>query len=167
MHTIGREREKEHARSYLKNPADAVLIETVIDVVHDHLEGRFDVACARKAFLSAFENGGSGAWEQAGSWLRKISLDRADLHSVWLELASSTKLKLRRIAASFATDLPPEQARRLIQSLSRDPSKAVRLKVASDLTVTPVEGTGQILDFWLQEEEDSAVRAELERARTA
>ena len=148
MHTLGREREKENARSYLRDAADAPLIEAVIDVVHDQLEGRFEFDHARRTFLAAFENGHSGTWEQAGSWLRKIAPEQPELHSIWLELTGSAKLKLRLIAAAFATDLPPERAIRVIQALSRDPSKKIRLKLASDLTVTSVEGGEKVIEFW-------------------
>src|SRR5688572_10225404 len=73
MFTLGREREKQHSHRYLRSQKEAWRIEAVIDAVHDLLDGTKDPDGVRSVFADAFTNGGSGVWEQTGSWLRKIS----------------------------------------------------------------------------------------------
>lgn len=60
MFTFGRQREKECALHYLKDPMQAHLIEAVVDAVHDLLEGRMTLDAIRPVLSRAFVEGGTG-----------------------------------------------------------------------------------------------------------
>ena len=70
--TFGREHEQECARRNVRNPAQSGLVTELIDAVHDLLEAKASDERVRSAVRAAFVEGGSGVWDQAGSWLRKL-----------------------------------------------------------------------------------------------
>jgi len=126
MFTFGRQREKESALYYLKDPQQAHLIEAVVDAVHDFLEGRASLDAVGPVLSRAFAEGGTGVWEQAGSWLRKLVVDQPTLESLWSELASHPGLKVRFRTACFINEMSPTLARNIGSRLSLDRSKKVR-----------------------------------------
>ena len=126
MFTFGRQREKESALHYLKDPQQAHLIEAVVDAVHDLLEGRVSVDAIRPVLARAFVDGGTGVWEQTGSWLRQLIPGQPTLESLWSELAAHSELKVRFRTACFINEMPPTLAREIGSLLSLDRSKKVR-----------------------------------------
>ena len=132
MWTLGRDREKEHARKFLGLSKDASLLEAVIDTVHDRFEGPADPTAARAIFRRSFVEGAGGTWESTGSWLRKASHEFPDLTSLWDELLTHTSAVTRFRAAAFAGELPEDVARKHLPALLADPSAKIRRKVAGD-----------------------------------
>ncbi len=126
MFTFGRQREKESALYYLRDPQQAQLIEAVVDAVHDVLEGRASLDAVRAVLSRAFVEGGTGVWEQAGSWLRKLIAEEPALESLWSEFASHPELKVRFRAACFINEMSPTVAREIGSRLRVDRSKKVR-----------------------------------------
>jgi hypothetical protein len=126
MFTLGRQREKESALYYLRDSQQAPLIEGVVDAVHDLLEGRTTPDALRPVLSRAFVEGGTGVWEQTGSWLRKLIGEQPTLASLWSELASHIELKVRFRTACFINEMPPTLAREIGARLSLDRSKKVR-----------------------------------------
>ena len=126
MFTFGREREKESALHYLRDPQHVHLIEAVVDAVHDLLEGRDSLDAVRHVLSRAFLNGGAGVWEQAGSWLRKLVADQPSIESLWSEFASHPEPKVRFRTACFIDEMSPTLARIIGSQLSLDGSKKVR-----------------------------------------
>lgn len=131
MWTIGREREKEHARKLLGS-SDPSTLEAVIDVVHDLLESGVVTDQTIAAFRSGFINGASGTWESTGSWLRKTAREFPALSDLWLEFAAHHSATKRFRAAAFLADMPEDVAKTLLPRLLSDSSAKVRAKVASD-----------------------------------
>jgi len=126
MFTFGPQRGKESALHYLKDPRQAQLIEAVVDVVHDLLEGRTSADSIRTVLARAFVEGGTGVWEQAGSWLRKLIPEWPTLETLWSELADHSELKVRFRTACFINEMPPTLAREIGSRLSLDRSRKVR-----------------------------------------
>jgi hypothetical protein len=126
MFTFGRQREEECALDNLRNPQQSHLIEAVVDAIHDLIEGRTSPDAMRPVLLRAFVEGGTGVWEQTGSWLQKLKVDQPTLVSLWSELASHSELKVRFRTACFINEMSPTLAREIGSRLSLDPSKKVR-----------------------------------------
>ncbi len=164
MFTIGREREKEHAKQYIRDAAFYPAIDAVIDAVHDCLDGTDDPANVRSAFRHAFLESGSGAWEQTGSWMERLIKERPEFADMWEEFAETSKVGLRLRVAGFLHCMPHEIAMRLLDRFSRDTSSKIRMKVAGDLWVQPRDGTRGVLNHWLNREPDSAVQEEIRLA---
>jgi hypothetical protein len=132
MWTIGREREKEHARRFLGVSKESSLIEAVIDAVHDLLESGIVIAATRAAFTRGFVDGGNGTWESTGSWLAKSVRKFPELSSLWLEFGSHSSTSIRFRAAAFLKDMPEETALAIFPVLLSDKSARVRSKVAGE-----------------------------------
>lgn len=164
MFTIGREREKEHAKQFISDASNYPAINAVIDAVHDCLDRTDDSIRVREAFCHAFLESGSGVWEQTGSWLRKLTKERPEYSDLWEEFAESPKVSARLRVAACLHDMPAEVGLLFLDRFSRDPSKKVRIKVAGDLWVQPRDGTGGILKDWLEREPDAAIREEIRLA---
>jgi hypothetical protein len=126
MFTFGRQREKECALHYLKDPQQAHLMEAVVDAVHDLLEGRMAPDAIRPVLSRAFIEGGTGVWEQTGSWLGKLIRDQPTLESLWSEFSSHPELMVRLRAACFINEMSPILARDIVSRLRLDRSKKVR-----------------------------------------
>jgi len=161
MFTIGREREKEHAKQFIRDPSNYQAINAVIDAVHDCLDGADDSSQVREAFRHAFVESGSGVWEQAGGWLRKLTKERPEFSDLWEEFAESSKASTRFRVAACLHDMPAEVGVRLLDRFSRDPSPKIRIKVAGDLWVQPRDGAIEILQDWLERESDAEIREEV------
>ena len=160
MFTIGRKREKEHAKQYIRDDSNY----QAIDAVHDCLDGTEDSTDVRGAFRYAFLESGSGVWEQTGSWLRKLTKEHPEYSDLWEEFADSSKASLRFRVASCLHDMPSEVGVRLLDRFSRDPSKKIRIKVAGDLWVQPRDDTEGILKDWLEREPDVEIKEEIQLA---
>lgn len=126
MFTFGRQHEKACAVRYLRDPQQAELIESVIDAVHDLLEGAATVDTIRPMLLRGLISGGSGVWEQTGSWTRKLIAEQPHLESVWTELAAHADWKVRFRVACFINDMPATLAQDIGAQLVNDRSKKVR-----------------------------------------
>jgi len=126
MFTFGREHEKKCAVQYLRDANESQRIVAVVDAVHDVLERRVQPEAVRSAFIDAFSQGGTGVWEQAGSWLRKLAADLPELDSMWYELSESSDGKVRFRVACLLNDLPQELALELGQKLRVDKHKKTR-----------------------------------------
>lgn len=132
MWTLGRDREKEHARKFLGPSKDSSLLEAVIDVVHDLVEGKADAEAARLALSRGFAEGGGGVWESTGSWLLKAGGEFPDFLSLWDVFAAHPSAATRFRACAFVVDLPENVAKKLLPVLLSDPSAKVRRKTAGD-----------------------------------
>lgn len=133
MFTFGREREKECAAHYLRSPAQLVLIQDVVDAVHDVLEGNCAIDDVRTVFATAFCGGGSGVWEQTASWLTKLSGENPDLLAEWCVYAANPKAAVRFRVACCLTDMPVSLATDIGNTLVADRSKKVREMAAARL----------------------------------
>jgi hypothetical protein len=126
MFTFGRQREKECAAYYLRDPDQLSLIEDVVDAVHDVIEDTREIDDVRDAFERAMINGGSGVWEQAASWITKLSIGHEDLLTEWRTLAAHPKAEVRFRVACCMNDMPPELAAELADVFATDRSRKVR-----------------------------------------
>jgi hypothetical protein len=126
MFTFGRDHERECAVRYLRDADEAQLIVSVVDVVHDVLEGKVDPEAVRPVVIRAFSDGGLGVWEQTGSWLRKLVNDYPQLEAVWLELSTSPEGKVRFRVACFLNELPRSLAVKIGSTLKDDRHKKTR-----------------------------------------
>jgi len=125
LFTFGREHERKCAVAYVRNPAQAALIVRVVDAVHDVLEGTASEVELAQALRVAFVEGGSGVWEQAGSWLRKSAADHPPLDALWLELSRSPDAAVRfRVACSLG-DMPAAVRPHVASILLADKSRKV------------------------------------------
>lgn len=132
MFTIGREQEKEHARKFLGESSDPAVLEAVIDVVHDLIEGGAVTDTTRAAFRSGFIDGGGGTWESTGSWLAKTVREVPSLESLWIEFAGHHSAKVRFRAAAFLDSMPEHCAKEVFPQLLADRSAKVRSKAAGE-----------------------------------
>jgi hypothetical protein len=126
MFTFGREHERECAVRYLRDPNQAHLITSVVDAVHDVLEGKSTPDSVRPLAIRAFTEGGSGVWEQTGSWLRKLAAKYPELDSVWRDLSHSPDGNTRFRVACFLNELPTELATEIGARLKDDRHEKTR-----------------------------------------
>lgn len=126
MFTFGRDHERNCAIRNLRRPAEADRILGVVDAVHDVIDGAATIDSVRPIFVRSFSEGGSGVWEQTGSWLLKLSADQPTLSSVWYDLANSPDGKVRFRVACFLNDLPRPIALEIGEQLRTDRSKKTR-----------------------------------------
>ncbi len=132
MFTVGREREKEHARNFLRESSDSSKLEAVIDAVHDLLDGKAVIDSAKTVFVLGFVDGGAGTWESTGSWLAKTAKEFPALMDLWRDFALHRSAKVRFRAAAFVDRMPEDCAMSVFPLLLADPSAKVRSKLASD-----------------------------------
>lgn len=150
MFTIGREREKKHSNRYLSNAECRPHIHRVIDAVHDCLEGCYDPNEVRRAFTAAFNDGGSGVWEQTESWLAKLTREFPEFADIWRDLSQNNDSKLRFRAAASLENMPEEYFWEMLLAFSADRSKSIRNKVAGDFGVENCVVHSRILAFLLE-----------------
>jgi hypothetical protein len=124
--TFGREHEQECATRYVRNPAQLGLVTALIDAVHDLLEAKTSDERVRSAVRAAFVEGGSGVWEQAGSWLRKLCQEYPGFSALWQEFASHSRAGIRFRAAAFLDKMPGAIAESVQSRLASDKSSRVR-----------------------------------------
>jgi hypothetical protein len=126
MFTFGREHELECAVRDLRDANQAHMITNVVDAVHDILEGKSTPESVRSIAIRAFTDGGSGVWEQTGSWLRKLTAEYPELESVWHELSNSPDGNTRFRVACFINELPRALATEIGVRLTDDRHKKTR-----------------------------------------
>ncbi len=158
MFTLGRQREKEHSHQYLKAQDEAWRIDAVIDAVHDLLDSRKSAEAVAPAFVEAFTNGGSGVWEQTGSWLAKVSESYPVLGELWRDFCRHRSAKVRFRAAAFLSAMPNPTFAEFFPSLLADASPRVRSKAASDRFESKDPNVRAILAARLPGETDDTVK---------
>ncbi len=125
MFTFGREHEKKCALAYVRKPDQAELVSTMIDAIHDLLEGKGNAGQAGAAIGETFANGGSGVWESAGSWLRKTNAEYPETRQLWAVLARNESASVRFRVACFLNEMPHEEFASVSSLLLNDKSKKV------------------------------------------
>lgn len=164
MFTTGRNREKEHARKFLGASADSALLESVIDAVHDLLEGQALSEDIFEIFRRGFIQGRSGTWESTGSWLKKMARELPALSNLWHEFAAHPSGQIRFRAAAFLTDMPEADAKKLLPILLADKSAKVRCKVSAEMHRTKWAWAFDLLRDRRQVESDGSVIESLDFA---
>jgi hypothetical protein len=167
MFTIGRQREKEHAASYVRAEADRLVVERVVDGAHDLIEGVASPDTVAPILAEAFVTGGSGAWEQTGSWLRKLTTEHPSLVQVWLQLAPHKSARIRFRVAAFLNDMPDDIRRQLAETFLADPSAKVRSKTAGEISMRPTPDVLPLLQSRATQETDADVVRSIEYALAA
>jgi hypothetical protein len=164
MFTLGRQREKQHAASFIRNEEDRLIAERVIDAVHDIAEGVASVDVVAPILADAFVTGGSGVWEQTGSWLRKLTKTHPSLAEVWPQLAIHKSSRIRFRVAAFVNDVPPSVRRQLVTQFLADPSAKVRSKVAGEICMNPTPDMLPLLNDRVVQERDAEVLGAIREA---
>ncbi|WP_305008065.1 hypothetical protein [Hymenobacter aranciens] len=85
----------------------------------------------RAVISEVFEAGGSGVWEQAANWLRRLSKDHPDLLSLWLEFSQHRSANVRFRTACCLPDMAGEVAKHVSSRLLVDPAKKVKEMASS------------------------------------
>jgi hypothetical protein len=134
--TFGRDHERKCAVRYVRTPAQAEMIRQVVDAVHDLLEDKLTLTAIRPVLVHAFSAGGSGVWEQSGSWMRRIANENPTFEVVWRELALASNNTVRFRVACFMNEMPTPLALEIGQLLKVDRSKKVREMVQDRLGQT-------------------------------
>lgn len=136
MFTFGRDHEKKVCARYVRNPEQVPLLDSVIDAVHDLIEGKGSERALRDAIRTAFTEGGSGVWENTESWLRKASADYPGLLQLWAELAAHPKTEVRFRVACVLNLIPEPCRTDLAIRLKSDNSKKVSAMASDRLSLT-------------------------------
>ena len=134
------------------------MIDAVIDGMHDLLDGSRSAEAVAPRFVEAFTRGGSGVWEQTGSWLGKVSQSQSRLAELWREFCRHRSVKVRLRAASFLNEMPDAIFAECFPALLTDASPRVRSKTASDRFESRDPNVRAILAARLPVETDSSVR---------
>jgi hypothetical protein len=130
MFTFDREHEKQCARQYVRSTDHWPLMDQVIDAVHDFLLGNRSKEATALFMKNAFIEGGSGVWEQTGSWFIKLANEYPYFDSIWLEIADHKSANIRFRVASFLEDMNPVIFKQLSPLLMSDSSAKVRLRAS-------------------------------------
>lgn len=104
----------------------------MIDAAHDLLDGIRSAEAVAPTFVEAFTSGGSGVWEQTGSWLGRVSQRHSPLAELWQEFCRHPSAKVRLRAAAFLNEMPDAIFAECFRALLTDASPRVRSKTASD-----------------------------------
>ena len=166
MFTLGREREKEHSHKYLKSQDEAWRIDSVIDAVHDLLDASRSAEVVGPVFVEAFTEGGSGVWEQTGSWLGKVSRSHQSLAELWRGFCRHQSAKVRFRAAAFLAEMPEAIFAECFPLLLTDASPRVRSKTASGRFESKDPNVRAILTARLLAETDDSVKEAITFALT-
>lgn len=126
MFTFGRERERQCAVGYVRDASQHDSILAVVDAVHDLLENKITEDESSVILTDAILHGGSGVWEQTGTWIRKLSQEYPGISKLWTSLADHPEWKVRFRVACFLNDMPRDLALELGSKLEEDKSKKVR-----------------------------------------
>jgi hypothetical protein len=132
--TFGREHEKECAVRHVRDSSQVGLVLSVIDSVHDLLEGKVGEERVQSSLRAAFVEGGSGVWEQAGAWLRKLCMEYPKCHGLWEEFATHPRAEIRFRAAAYLDQMPKAVAENVQARLANDKSARVREMAIGRLT---------------------------------
>ena len=133
MFTLGRDREKAHARRNMGRDEDPLLINAVIDAVHDLLDGIPLSDGTLAVFRAGFIDGGRATWDQTGTWLAKACREFPSLEALWHEFAQHRSALIRIRAAAFLLEMPEVVTRTILPALLVDGSANVRSKAAGEL----------------------------------
>jgi hypothetical protein len=167
MFTLGRQREKEHATRNLRSDADKQLIERVVDAIHDVLERVAAPDSAEPVLAEAFVVGGSGAWEQTGSWICQLAREHPSLNRLWLQLAPHKSARIRFRVAALLNDMPADTRLNLMSTFLADTSAKVRSKAAGEVYMHPTADMWPLLQSRLAIETDPQVISSIQSALTA
>jgi hypothetical protein len=159
-----REREKEASSRHLHNLSQLPLIHAVIDAAYDLHDGSGELRSLYDAIENAMINGGGGVWEQAGTWLAKLSPHYTDLDAIWHTLATYPKAPIRFRAAAHVCEMSSVALELNLPLLLRDRSRNVRDKVAGDLWVSPRCDAVSMIRRRLQDEPDAEIAMQLREA---
>jgi hypothetical protein len=157
LSTFGRESEKSRAVEYVRDPAERPFVETLIDAIHDVLDGTGDIALVRPLLERGFAEGGAGVWEQCGVWLRKLSAEHPALLDLWQQLSRHRSAVVRFRLAAHLSDMPATLASELGEQLLADRSAKVREKAAADLAHVRIDGISRLLRRALEAETHTTV----------
>jgi hypothetical protein len=125
MFTFGREHEKKCEARYVRNPSQIPLLLSVVDAVHDLIEGKGTEEDLKESLRKAFVEGGAGVWENTEKWLRKSSEDYPGVLELWSEFANHPKAEVRFRVACVLDRLPKPLFLVLSLQLVNDKSKKV------------------------------------------
>ena len=125
MFTLGRDHGKKTDARYVRDPKQVSLLLSVIDAVHDLIEGKGSEQALKEAIRAAFTTGGSGVWENAEKWLRKSSQDYPSVLDLWPEFAAHPKAEVRFRVACVLNLMPESVYFALASQLRTDKSKKV------------------------------------------
>ena len=126
MFTFGREHELKCAVEYPRSEKNKRLAAATVNAVHDYLEGLVSLEEAGTTIRTSFIEGGSGVWEQAGSWLRKLDAEAPEVSEWWQELAQHNSATVRFRVACHLDDIQPPSQQAIGKQLLTDKSKKVR-----------------------------------------
>lgn len=126
MFTFGREHELKCAVRDITSKEDIRLVTQVVEAVHDLTERKPEAVSFQNSVTEAFSLGGSGVWEQTGSWLRRVSQENPETLDIWRELSRSTAAKVRFRVACFLNEMPRCLALEIGSQLKCDASKKTR-----------------------------------------
>ena len=167
MFTLGREREKEHAAKYVRTEADRLVVERVVDAAHDLIEGIASAETVAVVLAEAFISGGGGAWEQTGTWLRKLARAHPLLDQIWMQLAPHKSVRIRFRVAAFLNEMPDGVRLQLAATFLGDASAKVRAKTAGEISMRPTPNLQPLLQSRLNQESDPDVINALRNALAA
>jgi HEAT repeat protein len=126
MLTFGREHEKVCSVQRVKGEGNILLVGKLIDAIHDLLEHQITSVELHAVMAEALQVGGSGVWEQAANWLRRLGKEYPELLSLWLDLSNHSSANVRFRAACCLPDMTPEMAKQVFSTLLLDSAKKVR-----------------------------------------
>jgi len=129
--TFGREHEKKCEARYVRDKTQIPLLLSVVDSVHDLIEGHGTEAALADVIRIAFIEGGAGVWGNADKWLRKCSPDYPALQKLWLEFAVHPKAEVRFRVACLLNSVPASIFDALAHNLAADKSKKVSTMAAA------------------------------------
>lgn len=167
MFTLGRQREKEHAARYVRTEADRLVVERVVDAAHDLMEGMASAEAVAVILAEALVTGGGGAWEQTGTWLRKLARAHPLFDQVWMQLAPHKSARIRLRVAAFLNEIPDAVRLQLAATFLEDSSAKVRAKAAGEISMRPTPELLPLLQSRLNQESDTDVISALRHALAA
>lgn len=125
MFTFGRDHERKCEARLVRNPEQIPLLLSVVDAVHDLIEGKGTEEALKESLRAAFVEGGTGVWENTEKWLRKSSGDYPGVLELWSEFANHPKAEVRFRVACVLNRLPMPLFLVLSSQLVNDKSKKV------------------------------------------
>ena len=99
---------------------------SVIDAVHDYLEGKTPQEALEGVLETAFVEGASGIWEATGNWLLKLCKESASFQALWLRLARHSTAIVRYRVACHLDSIPEPAVSEVSELLLSDKSRKVR-----------------------------------------
>ncbi len=126
MFTFGREHEINSAKKWFKTESDGQLMFSVINSIHDLLEGKSTFRTTGAILRKAFAEGDRTTWDKTGGWMLKMGKEYPDIENTWRELASDPNWSVRWRVACHLNHLPDSIIEDLYNLLKNDKSKKVR-----------------------------------------